>query len=168
MASVGRGTFFKVNVEVAIDEFLNLVKTEREFRADVLWQMGKLARQELRKRFMSSKGPYSVKMHGRSKGKKGYKISTRMNQRLNKVTFHSSILSPFEFGRKYKGTGVPGGGKPNKDGKYSKYARKARIPEPAREILTKRFRTVLEGKADTYGNKAIIRALKKRNVDVTA
>jgi len=158
--STSRGKVFRVGIKVHNEDLLRLVKHNREFRAGVLHDIGRRARKLLQKAFLSKKSSMSsVKAKGFARGKVGYKVSNRMGKRLNKIVITSPILNFFEFGRTYTGVGRPG--KPNpKTGKESIYARKSGH-DPARLILTEKFRNLVSSRLQGYGEWAIMNTLRK-------
>lgn len=166
----GRGTFFKIDIDVQEDFAYRLIKNDRKFRLDVLYQIAKDGRKLLQRKFLSG-GSGGIKAKGFGKGKRWYKVNTSINKRINRVTFTSPILNPLEFDRDYEGVGAtPSKYGPGKDSPArvkrglsarTPFARKRVMRDPGKKILTVKFRAAFQSSVGSYANRAIIHSLKK-------
>lgn len=141
-----------MDVDVDYAELESLIHRDHNFMISVMAKIGAQGRKALQRRYLSSRGRHSVKFEGFGKNKRGsYKVRNRVTKRGH-VVFTAPALNPHEHGRTYKGTGVD----------ESPYARKRHITDPAKKVLTVRFRDYLRMVLNRLARSAVGRALKER------
>ena len=142
-----RGTVLHATVETDF-RIIEYMSRDMNFRMAVLSKFSKRGRRALQRRYLSSPSSISsvkYKNFGKSRGR--YKVSGKAHPRG--IVFTSFPLNPFEHGRTYKGVGVD----------RSRFARKQHIKDPARRILTVKFRDYLHVHIQAWGERAIARTV---------
>lgn len=141
---VSRGKALKMTLELEIEGLLALMKNSITWRAAYLAYLGNIARKALGRKFLSSKGPNTLKYKGLGQNKAGgYKINNRIIKGVNAITFTSPPLNFFENGRTYKG--LNGTSK----------------TQPGRYIITKQFKGMMEANLQSWSDRAARETVEK-------
>ena len=169
---MAKGSYGKrLKFEVILNlELLRLINTDPRLKVRTMHYVSRYGLVLLKTRFLKQKGPHSLKMLGdiggrrgpvrwRHKGKKGvstgrksrYKVKATVMKDMNSVYFRSHILNLFEYGRRYKGTGVG----------TSRFARKRHVQEPGKFILTVHFKNALNAKIAAFAEIGMDKAVKQ-------
>ena len=141
-----RGTVLRARVDLDYSDLIvGMMKRDFKFKTHVLGKIGKYSRLALQKGWLSSESSIDSMLYkGFAKTRQGrYKVVNRYNRRG--IIFTSFPLNLFEFGRTYRGTGVD----------TSPFARKRHVKEPARKILTVKFRNWLDAHVSGIANAAV-------------
>ncbi len=140
--AVGRGKFLRITVEVNFGFLADLVNRNTDFRVGVLYNIGRTARKYLqRSPWIRTQSPHKLlKFKGVNKDSVGkYKVRNVVTKGGKSIVFTSPPMNLFEFGREYEG-------KPK---------------QPARLILTGKFRKYLERNVARLANAGIVKTLAK-------